>query len=198
MQDQSTPEPLKRGLKNRHIQLIALGGAVGTGLFLGIAQTIQLAGPAVLLGYAIAGLMAFSSCANWERWWSRSLSPAASATSPTSTGASSPGSFPVGTTGWCTCWSAWPNSLPWVSMCSTGGRGSRPGPRRRSFRGDQPDQPHPGEGLWRNGVLVRLGQGGSDRQHDRFRRLDARQWPRRPGCQRGQPVAIRRVLFPMA
>ncbi len=59
MQDQSTPEGLQRGLKNRHIQLIALGGAIGTGLFLGIAQTIQLAGPSVLLGYAIAGLMAF-------------------------------------------------------------------------------------------------------------------------------------------
>ena len=29
MQDQSTPERLQRGLKNRHIQLIALGGAIG-------------------------------------------------------------------------------------------------------------------------------------------------------------------------
>lgn len=50
---------LKHGLNNRHIQLIALGGSIGTGLFLGISQTIQLAGPAVILGYAIAGLIAF-------------------------------------------------------------------------------------------------------------------------------------------
>jgi aromatic amino acid transport protein AroP len=50
---------LKRGLKSRHIQLIALGGAIGTGLFLGIAQTIQMAGPSVLLGYAVAGIIAF-------------------------------------------------------------------------------------------------------------------------------------------
>lgn len=50
---------LKRGLLNRHIQLIALGGAIGTGLFLGIGPAIQMAGPAVLLGYAIAGGIAF-------------------------------------------------------------------------------------------------------------------------------------------
>lgn len=36
---------LNAGLKNRHIQLIALGGAIGTGLFLGISQTIKMAGP---------------------------------------------------------------------------------------------------------------------------------------------------------
>ncbi|EIK95110.1 amino acid permease [Pseudomonas sp. M47T1] len=59
MDQTSAPEGLHRGLKNRHIQLIALGGAIGTGLFLGIAQTINMAGPSVILGYAIAGLMAF-------------------------------------------------------------------------------------------------------------------------------------------
>lgn len=47
------------GFKNRHIQLIALGGAIGTGLFLGIGPAIQMAGPAVLLGYALAGIIAF-------------------------------------------------------------------------------------------------------------------------------------------
>ncbi|MCW1875534.1 aromatic amino acid transporter AroP [Erwinia sp. INIA-01] len=52
-------ETLHRGLKNRHIQLIALGGAVGTGLFLGSASVIKSAGPAVILGYAIAGIIAF-------------------------------------------------------------------------------------------------------------------------------------------
>ena len=50
---------LHRGLQNRHIQLIALGGAIGTGLFLGIGPAIQMAGPAVVLGYAIAGVIAF-------------------------------------------------------------------------------------------------------------------------------------------
>lgn len=55
----STKSQLKHGLSNRHIQLIALGGSIGTGLFLGISQTIKLAGPSVILGYAIAGLIAF-------------------------------------------------------------------------------------------------------------------------------------------
>ncbi|CDL82059.1 amino acid permease [Xenorhabdus szentirmaii] len=56
---QEQQSTLKRGLKNRHIQIIALGGAVGTGLFLTIAQTIKMAGPSVILGYAIGGFIAF-------------------------------------------------------------------------------------------------------------------------------------------
>jgi aromatic amino acid transport protein AroP len=50
---------LVRGLTNRHIQLIALGGAIGTGLFLGIGPAAVLAGPSVILGYALAGIIAF-------------------------------------------------------------------------------------------------------------------------------------------
>lgn len=50
---------LERKLKNRHVQLIALGGTIGTGLFLGSAGVIELAGPGVLLGYAIGGLIIF-------------------------------------------------------------------------------------------------------------------------------------------
>ncbi|NDJ58904.1 amino acid permease [Enterobacteriaceae bacterium 4M9] len=59
MEGQEHGDSLKRGLKNRHIQLIALGGAIGTGLFLGIADTIKMAGPSVILGYGIGGFIAF-------------------------------------------------------------------------------------------------------------------------------------------
>ncbi|MEO3989616.1 phenylalanine transporter [Pseudocitrobacter cyperus] len=61
VQDASSEQTptLQRGLQNRHIQLIALGGAIGTGLFLGIGPAIQMAGPAVLLGYGVAGIIAF-------------------------------------------------------------------------------------------------------------------------------------------
>lgn len=50
---------LRRSLKNRHIQLIALGGAIGTGLFYGSSDSISLAGPSILLAYAIGGFIMF-------------------------------------------------------------------------------------------------------------------------------------------
>lgn len=49
----------KASLTNRHIQMIALGGAIGTGVFYGSANAIQAAGPAVLLVYLIGGAAIF-------------------------------------------------------------------------------------------------------------------------------------------
>ncbi|MCH4166996.1 MAG: amino acid permease [Megasphaera sp.] len=52
-------EELKRELKERHIQLMALGGCIGVGLFLGSATSIQKAGPAVLLSYLFIGIITY-------------------------------------------------------------------------------------------------------------------------------------------
>jgi amino acid transporter, AAT family len=50
---------LARNLHNRHIQLIALGGTIGVGLFLGSAKAIHNAGPGLLLAYAVGGVAIF-------------------------------------------------------------------------------------------------------------------------------------------
>ncbi len=52
-------ENLSRGLKNRHVQLLAIGGAIGTGLFLGSGRSIHLAGPSILFAYMITGAICF-------------------------------------------------------------------------------------------------------------------------------------------
>ena len=53
------PHELQRSLSNRHIQLIAIGGAIGTGLFMGSGKTISLAGPSIIFVYMIIGFMLF-------------------------------------------------------------------------------------------------------------------------------------------
>lgn len=50
---------LKRGLSTRHIRFMALGSAIGTGLFYGSADAIKMAGPSVLLAYIIGGVVAY-------------------------------------------------------------------------------------------------------------------------------------------
>lgn len=57
--DNINQQTLQRGLKNRHIQLIAIGGAIGTGLFLGSGKSIHFAGPSILFAYMITGTICF-------------------------------------------------------------------------------------------------------------------------------------------
>ncbi|QOT18519.1 MULTISPECIES: amino acid permease [Paenarthrobacter] len=56
---QAAGSALSRGLNVRHIRFMALGSAIGTGLFYGSASAIQKAGPAVLLAYIIGGAAVF-------------------------------------------------------------------------------------------------------------------------------------------
>ncbi|MFE6912824.1 amino acid permease [Streptomyces rubiginosohelvolus] len=48
---------LQAGLKNRHLSMIAIGGVIGAGLFVGSSAGIAAAGPAILISYAMVGLM---------------------------------------------------------------------------------------------------------------------------------------------
>ncbi len=49
----------KQSLGRRHVQMIAIGGAIGTGLFLGSASRLQSTGPALLFSYAFVGIIAY-------------------------------------------------------------------------------------------------------------------------------------------
>jgi amino acid permease len=72
-----TSNTVKRGLKSRHMQFYAIGGTIGTGLFVGIGGGLATGGPlSLLLGYSITGLAIFamvssgcpvvaSGCASW-------------------------------------------------------------------------------------------------------------------------------------
>lgn len=54
-----SPAHLKRTLENRHIQLISIGGAIGTGLFMGSGKVIALSGTSIVLVYAIIGFFLY-------------------------------------------------------------------------------------------------------------------------------------------
>ena len=50
---------LNRSLSARHIRMIALGGTIGVGLFMGASSTIRWTGPSVMIAYAVAGLFLY-------------------------------------------------------------------------------------------------------------------------------------------
>src|SRR5580700_12042416 len=51
------PSGLRRSLQRRHMQMIALGGVIGAGLFVGSGVVVSAAGPAAVLSFAITGLL---------------------------------------------------------------------------------------------------------------------------------------------
>ncbi|WP_336279539.1 amino acid permease [Bartonella sp. CB175] len=57
--DKTHRKKLLRGLGTRHVQLIAVGGAIGTGLFMGSGKTISIAGPSIILVYSIIGCVLY-------------------------------------------------------------------------------------------------------------------------------------------
>ena len=52
---QETENGMVRGLQNRHVQLIAIAGTIGTGLFLGAGRSLSLTGPSIILVYILTG-----------------------------------------------------------------------------------------------------------------------------------------------
>ncbi len=181
---------LHRGLKSRCIQLIALGGVIGTGLFLGVAQTIKLIGPSVLLSYGIAELMAFfimrqlgemivdepvaGSFSHFAaRYWGRAA-------------------------GFVSGWNYLGRVHPRQHGGALGGRHLHAvlvavtadlGVSARVLRARQRDQPDEPEVLRQTGILVRHRQGRGHSWHDRVRRLAPALRPRGAAGERDQPLA---------
>ncbi len=167
---------LKRGLKNRHIQLIALGGAIGTGLFLGSAGVLKSAGPSMILGYAICGFIAFMIM----RQLGEMIVEDPVAGSFSHFAHKYWGGFAGFLSGW-NCWILyilvgmseltavgkyihyWAPDIPtWVSAAGF-------------LRADQRHQPGQRQSVWRGRVLVRDHQGRGDRRHDCLGQLPAGQ-----------------------
>ena len=53
---EETENGMVRGLQNRHVQLIAIAGTIGTGLFLGAGRSLSLTGPSIILVYMLTGV----------------------------------------------------------------------------------------------------------------------------------------------
>ncbi len=168
-------EGLKRGLKNRHIQLIALGGAIGANAFFSApASVLQAAGPSMILGCAIGGIIAFMIM----RQLGEMVAQEPVAGSFSHFAYKYWGDFP----GFLSGWNYWVLYVLVGMAEPDGGRHVCPllvagcadvGIGARLLCRHHRDQSREREGVRRNRVLVRDRQGRGRDRHDPVRRLSA-------------------------
>ena len=71
-------QQLRRSLKARHLNMIAIGGAIGTGLFVAGGETVNTAGPGgALVAYSLIGVMVYFLTCQQHRKWRRTCRSAA-------------------------------------------------------------------------------------------------------------------------
>ena len=58
--EQQNSGHLRRSMTTGQMEMIAIGGTIGSGLFMGATSTIKWAGPSVLLAYALVGLVLYA------------------------------------------------------------------------------------------------------------------------------------------
>lgn len=104
---------LQRRLSAAQMSMIAIGGAIGTGLFMGSAFAIGFAGPSVLLSYAIGALITLLLMGCLAEMTVAHATPARSAPSPSTTSARWPGSRRATPTGRPSSWRWAPRSRRW-------------------------------------------------------------------------------------
>ncbi len=78
----SHEEGYHKAMGNRQVQMIAIGGAIGTGLFLGAGARLQMAGPALALVYLVCGIFSFFILAPSASWCSTALPAVALSLTP--------------------------------------------------------------------------------------------------------------------
>ncbi len=195
MQQQHKPH-LLRGLNARHIRFIALGSAIGTGLFYGSASAIKAAGPAVLLAYLIGGAAVFIVM--------RALGEMAVRNPVSGSFGSYARQYLGPLAGFITGW-----TYTFEMVIVALGRRHRLRhlygivvPRCAALDLDpqhhllyRRDEPVQRAGIWRDGVLAVSGEGGGDYRHDAGGGGDHLLWlwPQLPGHRAGKPLEPRRL-----